>query len=357
MMALRVRTHVRTGQAAPGIAGGGGGGANVFTYNFLSSPSVPAQFSFSRASGNATSFNSSGVLITSATNVARFQNTWNGSVWSAAGLLIEEARTNYMGNPDMSATGPWATSNLSVGGAATSIDGTSDAYTLINAGLGYHIIYQTSNVGTAPGSMVFSGYVKSTTGYTKCAIRPINSAQMFNLSAKTAMTPYVNAGDNISFSAAGVIDVGGGWYFVSMVMSPTSGSITSPNHMWMVLDDSYASGDPTAYSYAGDGTTVRQTLFGLDAQAGSFSTSHIPIVAGTSTTRAADSLTSAGTLTTQLAAGPSVWELTDLATGTTSRVQAAAGAFTFPVNKLYRSMAVYPSGTDTSSFLTVGGAY
>jgi hypothetical protein len=92
------------------------------------------------------------------------------------------------------------------------------------------------------------------------------------------------------------------------------------------------------------------------ASGGNFMSSYIPVT-GSAVTRGADALSSNAPLTGYLAAGPSVWELTDLATGVTSRTSFAAGAFTFPVDKLYRSMAAYPSGTDTTPYLTVGGAY
>jgi hypothetical protein len=91
-------------------------------------------------------------------------------------------------------------------------------------------------------------------------------------------------------------------------------------------------------------------------EAGTFPSNFIPTTAG-GATRSADLLSSAGTLTTQLAAGPSVWELTDLATGVTSRTSFAAGTFTFPADKLYRSFGVYPAATNTTPYLTVGGPY
>jgi hypothetical protein len=85
-------------------------------------------------------------------------------------------------------------------------------------------------------------------------------------------------------------------------------------------------------------------------------TSYIPTTSA-AVTRSADVPSSSSPLTGYLAAGPSVWEFQDEATGTIARSAYAAGAFNWPVDKWYRSMGVYPSGTDTSGHMTVGSAY
>src|SRR3954469_23639676 len=97
MMALRTRTHVRTGQAAPGIPGS----PVLYTYDFTSSPSIPATLTHTRAS-TGWSFDSSGVLQSYSTNVARFDYVYNGSLWVPGVLLVEPQRTNLANPRDVS---------------------------------------------------------------------------------------------------------------------------------------------------------------------------------------------------------------------------------------------------------------
>jgi hypothetical protein len=129
---------------------------------------------------------------------------------------------------------------------------------------------------------------------------------------------------------------------------------------FLPLDASFPGGstDPwTSYNYVGDGTSGI-TLNFPQMELGAFPTSVIfPPPTGGPVTRSADLVSASGTLATQLAAGPSVWEMQDQATGVISRTSFAAGAFTFPTSKLYRSFGVYPSGTNTAPYLTVGGPY
>jgi hypothetical protein len=361
-MVIRVRTHVRTGQNAPGITT-----AFVYTYNFLASPSLPATLSLTRST-TGTVFDSSGVMQTAAIDTARFENVWNGSSWAAAGLLLEESRTmaNYSSATlGTAGAGNWLDTGTGVASltAGTALNGAQEAYNLIpNATSGAHAIYRGN--GTFPNTVtiwVHSVYAKPS-GYTKFGLREsatTGANAQFNASGAGSVLNTFSAGF-ITTSNAKIANVASGYWRGSVEFNPGANAVQQTMGL-LVFDAGYAgaANDPlSSYSYSGNGTsgiTFEHPQMETGANP-TFPTSYFPAISG-STTRGADALTSAGALTTQLAAGPSVWEMEDLASGTISRTSFAAGAFTFPINKRYRSFAVYPAATDTSPYLTVGGSY
>jgi hypothetical protein len=85
--------RVRTGRVGAQGPGGGGGVSPVFQTDFTAISSLPTGVSLTRST-TGTRFNSSGVLVAEAIDAPRFDYAWNGSAWVAAGLLIEEVRTN-----------------------------------------------------------------------------------------------------------------------------------------------------------------------------------------------------------------------------------------------------------------------
>src|SRR6478752_1437409 len=91
---------------------GGSGAAGspvLFSYSFLTSPSLPAGLSLTRAT-IGTYLDGSGVLQTAAIDAARFDHTYNGSAWDNAGLLVEEQRTNSLVSPIMNSS--WGANNI-----------------------------------------------------------------------------------------------------------------------------------------------------------------------------------------------------------------------------------------------------
>lgn len=126
---------------------GDGGFVPAAQYNFatalndfttLSSTStMPTGGSISRA-GNAYYFDNTGTLQTAATNVARFDNSWNGSAWVAKGLLVEGARTNVFLN--------------SASPATQAITVTAQSYTLSFYGTGTITLSGASTAGPLVGT-------------------------------------------------------------------------------------------------------------------------------------------------------------------------------------------------------------
>ena len=93
--------------------------------------------------------------------------------------------------------------------------------------------------------------------------------------------------------------------------------------------------------------TVAGSITYPQVEAGAYPTS--PIVTGSAATgRSVDVPAAAGPLATGLAAGVSMWELKDEATGVVSRAAFAAGAFTYPVGKWYRLACAYNASVSLS---------
>ncbi len=348
--------RVRTGRVGVQSVGSGSGSSSpvLFTYDFIASPSLPATLSLSRAT-TGMYFNSSGVHSIAAINAARFENTYNGTSWVGAGLLVEEQRTNYIsvsnafaGMANNSWTGTGADFTIT---GATQPDGNSGVAQIINATSTAHGNYQT---GLPSSTGTFSLHAKEYSGSLIKIYLGLTAGHSnhVNFDVATGAVTKVVAG----VGTASVNLASGWWRLVAIgatgtdVNQPLFWFRNTANPAW---DATY--GDDGGFS--GDSTSGLN-IYGAQVELGPFATSYIPTPSsGSSVTRSADLVSATGTLATQLAAGPSVWEMQDQATGAISRTSFAAGAFTFPTSKLYRSFGVYPSGTDTSPYLTVGGAY
>lgn len=100
--------------------------------DFINAPgSALSRLTFTRAS-SGTYFNSSGLLQTAATDVARFDNTPITGA-SALGLLIEEARTNVpLWDRDLT-NAAWTATDVTVAKTATGIDGVVNSASTLTA--------------------------------------------------------------------------------------------------------------------------------------------------------------------------------------------------------------------------------
>jgi hypothetical protein len=345
------RTGAQVGSGStPGTPTGGG---PTFSADFTALSSLPAEISLSRAS-TGTRFNSSGVLVTEAINAARFDYSWNGSAWIPRGLLCEEQRTNLVLQSKTLGT-TWVTDAVSISSdAATGPEGATTAEKIIpSAATVAHDLYQP--VTTASGSPHTWSIFAKAAGYNYAIISADGASVRYG--AVVNLTNGAVVSNPILGSPAGtstkVTDVSNGWYPIAVTM--TTDTVASYFGIGAVStsgDTINADNNPV---FLGDGTSG--ALF-TDAQleAGSYQTSTIPTTTAAAT-RNADVLGSNAPLTGYLAAGPSVWEFEDQATGTIARSAYAAGAFNWPTGKWYRSMGVYPTGTDTSGYMTVGGPY
>ncbi len=322
--------------------------AYLYTYDFLASPSLPATLSLSRAT-TGTNFNSSGTMVTAAINAARFENTYNGTSWIAAGLLVEEQRTNILA-PYSDAY--WNPQGVSLVSGATTPSGVTGLQFIEAATTDIHGVYNTAGYSPTVG-IATSVYAKET---------GVGAKRYFNLSLNAPdrrVTFNIATGavtENIGGTTAFTVNVGNGWRRLCVQIGAASWLVNAAFVVNTPTPWADGGGNTSAFTYTGDGVSG-MNVFAVSFNDASFVETYIPTTTSTAVTRSADLLSSTGTLTTQLAAGPSVWELTDLATGTISRTSFAAGTFTFPNNKLYRSFAVYPPGFNTAPYLTVGGPY
>jgi len=261
------------------------------TVDWTTSSSIPSQLTLSRSS-SATYFNSSGVLSTATSNNPRFDYKYNGTSWDAAGLIIEEQRTNTVGTnnfTDSNWEDPGAPINI--GSAVTSPDGTSNAYPLIpSTATGvrqrwYHL-HESTAISTVPVSM--SLFVKAA-GYTQFAIREAQSggaSVIYSLSGSGSIQAS-NSGGGVTVSKATISSIGGGWFKISAVFSVSSNTAMA---MGLIpLDGGWTSGDPTSYSFAGDGTSG-VICFGPQVEVGANPSSYIYTSGNSTATRAADIL-------------------------------------------------------------------
>jgi hypothetical protein len=219
----------------------------VKTYNFLSG-TLPSDLTFSRAS-SAWYFNSSGVLTQASSNAPRFDYGYYGSS-SLQGLLAEGQSTNLALQSNAFTTSPWTKSAAVTAGAATSPDGTTDAFSFL-ASAAYQYARQSI---TLSGSTTYtlSCWLRVSSGtYTNLELYGYDGTSQYGVTPTitTTWTRYTKT--------------------FTTVASPSAGTI--------YLQDNNTSGWQTVY------------IYGMQLEQGSLATSYIPTTTVT-VTRAADSL-------------------------------------------------------------------
>jgi hypothetical protein len=332
------------------------GGAKLYSYDFIATPAMSSRLVLSRASVG-TYINTSGTRITAAANQARFENRWNGSTWAPAGLLVEPQGKQFATNSEVFNSNPGFSAYGSM--VLSSTKGANNSNFMMTYRSGTQAA-STASIDRSSSGQTGQYFASVDVRFDNWnfAILNNNNANhvwtyaVFNLSSAT-ITDTVNNGVTGIASFRRLRDniyrlmlIGGDpntvYTAVGLARSASGNSATS------TYGDPLWSPPPT--------DTEKVFVGGVTCSPADYETSHIPSSGGIAT-RSADVLTPIGLLPYQLAAGPSVWELTDLVTGATTRTSFAPGTFTFPTKKLYRSFAVYVAGTDTSPFMTVGGPY
>jgi hypothetical protein len=362
----RVRTGRIGGQTGSGSTPGsptGDAGGLVFTTDFTALSALPAGVSLSRAT-TGTRFNSSGVRVTEAIDAARFDYAWSGSAWVAKGLLTEGQRTNLSKDSGDLTTANWGIVRASRSTSSTLGANNSTFMTMITASAGTNTskeIQSAAAITVTSGANYAAAFdVKKTNwNYVRVGIESDTNQSWISviadLSTTGAITETAVGSGSGTLVSSKVTALANGIFRVEFV-----GSIAATTAYPTCGFASAATGNSFSTNFGDVGvTTVGTETLLVDAgqfALGAFTTSYITTTSA-AVTRSADVPSSSSPLTGYLAAGPSVWEFQDEATGTIARSAYAAGTFDWPVNRWYRSMGVYSAGTDTSSHMTNGSPY
>jgi hypothetical protein len=253
--------------------------------DFANMTTLDSRITFTRASG-ATYFDSSGVLQTAASGVARFDH--NPTTLAPLGLLIEEQRTNLVTYSEDFANAAWTKTRSSItANTIVAPDGTLTGDKLVeNTDNNTHLI-----VSNAPS--LSSGTVYAVTVFAKAAERTNFALQLgtgseaFGASVPFAYFNLSNGTTSGASSAtATMTSIGNGWYRCSLVT--IAATATAATSVRIKLANSTPSD-----SYTGDGFSGI-FIWGAQLEAGAFPTSYIPTVAAAAT-RNADVASMTGT--------------------------------------------------------------
>lgn len=250
----------------------------------------------------------------------------------AAGLLVEEARTNLLRYSDSLSASSWGRTALAVTGAAAAPDGTASAVlaarTATNA-------YTNHSATFSAGTYALSVYARAGSAAAgdevALLMMPAYGARagaIFNLRAGTVRTAAASTAGGSQLIRASIEPAGGDWWRCALVASVPAGA----GHVYLApTDPSQWSLDPFG------GVPLTSAYFwGAQLEAGPAVSSYIPSLSAT-VTRAADVNTLAlsrvpgwsaqeGTVYVEAESGaatpgfPSPWELCDGSTNNLVRV-------------------------------------
>jgi hypothetical protein len=199
----------------------------------------------------------------------------------AAGLLIEESRTNSALQSNTLTT-TWSTAGATLGAAAaTSPDGTTNAWLMTGTLGAYDSFYQSITASNST-AYTYSIYAKANTrtSFTIEARGASGSVYDYQFTLSGAGTATVN-GSAVGSPSGGIQQLSNGWYRCWVTKTTTN---TTP--LFII-------------GYGGGATNQSVYIYGAQMEAGAFPTSYIPTSAS-SVTRAADIIKLAGTALTTL---------------------------------------------------------
>lgn len=200
-------------------------GSTPSFYDFTTPLGVlPSGVTLTRASAGYR-YNSSGVLVSETTNVARFQYRYTGSAWAANGLLSESAGTNLWLYSEQFDNANWSKFRSSItANSAAAPDGTTTADTLVEDGTAAntHVAGQTWTCVNAT-TYVLSIFAKAA-GRSWLAV-DVPAAQ-FGLKEQCYWNIGAGVGavgtNGVTNSNAYIVDVGNGWYRCVLIKTATA---------------------------------------------------------------------------------------------------------------------------------------
>ena len=268
-----------------GESGGFVWGAQFEAGSFPTSyiPTIPT---FTSRASDGTYFDSSGVLQTASTNVARTDHKYIDGEWVEAGLLLEGASTNLLKrSQDLSTT--WDTVNTTVTtNQVNGLDGTLTADLLKEDSLSSTHYLSQSGTFSSGTTYTFSTFAKNASGtrYLQLRVFGIGANHAFvNFDLVNGEIPTNGSGGD-DFISATIEDVGNGWYRCSM----TGNYSATPTGFLFGISNSATAELP---NYTGDNTSGFY-IWGTQAEAQNQATSYIKTVDSTAT-RSADVYTTA----------------------------------------------------------------
>ena len=209
------------------------------------------------------------------------------------GLLIEEARTNFMTYSQQVGGTNWVSS-----GATSTLnnilapDGTTTA-TLVteNTAASAHAVFGTSMTLTV-ATHTASVYIKTGTRRYVSVRGETITGSLYAWVTLDTQTGAINS--NAAVTSASATSVGNGWYRLVLTWANTQGGPAAAN---IVIAGSDVATAPTTASTLGNsytGTSSTFYVWGAQVELGAFATSYIPTVAST-VSRSADNASMTGT--------------------------------------------------------------
>lgn len=265
--------------------------APILVWNFLTATAgtLPSWLTLTRTT-SATYFNSSGVLSTASSGVARTLD-YDPRTLAPKGFLLEELRANlllYSNAP----LGNWSPSGITcTANATTSPDNTSNANHLQDFDTSNAVHTFFKSVSVASGSITGTAFFKAAE-YSYGAICLVDSSgNRYGVVASLPSngTGVVTATNNVNSptgTSSSVAYVGNGWYRIVATMATGSGTGYLLISSSPTASPSFSTGVPIYVGTANSGTY----FYGGQVEAGTFATSYIATTSAT-VTRNADVVT------------------------------------------------------------------
>ena len=251
--------------------------------NFARSKTLDPRITFTRNS-TATYVGSDGLIKTAAAGEARFDHNSNGD---SLGLLIEESKTNLIGDSKCTDTSYWSltTGNPQIAtvGSATELapNGQNEALLMNDnsSGAGTAFCYFNKNLTlAAAGDYIWSCYVKRDTTANNdadliyCSVAGFTGSTPAGAVRFDWSTTDWLGGDKTAFGDRlfPPVDVGNGWYRIAFRCTVDSGDLIGAFRFGLANSDNGNSNKVIKLGYNGG------LFWGAQLEAGSFPTSHIP---------------------------------------------------------------------------------
>ena len=359
-------------------AWGGQCESGTFPTSYIPTPPI-----FTSRASSATFYNSSGILQTAAINVARnaaFLPDSSG-VFRPVGLLVEEARTNYIvdssvftnsgfwqGNQGITISPNQITApDNTLNGTLIQQDTSTSLHQLSKGSFGQALIYTASNYTISVFVKKFNtnritlceSYHYALSGYTKAGM-------VWDFSTESIVTTF-QWGDSSQSRIAGTSTTkySNGWYRISLTVTPGSDGNNRNVLPALVIGDTGNTGGGGRSAFAGNGVDGVY-IWGFQTEIGSFPTSYIPTTTAAATrepdlstsstvTRNADVVTLPGTSTIFNSSGSTLLSLKSQDSSTIDSSSLTLNQTSLINSRALSEILYYPSVLTSSTVTNMRG--